>query len=73
MYYTIFQNQKTGNLWFKKYKTKAKQTRAVVGVVKLTYNSLYDKSSSLTKVKTKIKKENLKNKKWRNLWSNTNY
>ena len=73
MYYTIFKNQNTGKLWFKKYKTKAKQTRAVAGVVKLTYNSLYNNFSSLTKVKTKIKNENLKNKKWRNLWSNTNY
>lgn len=62
MYYTIFQNQKTGNLWFKKYKTKAKQTRAVVGVVKLTYNRLYDNLTSLNSVKLVIKKNNKMNK-----------
>ena len=73
MHYTIFQNQNTGMLWFKKYKTKQKQTRAIKGVVKLTYNSLYDNFSNLNNVKAKIKKENSKNKKWRTLWANTNY
>jgi len=62
MYYTIFQNSKTGNLWFKKYKTKSTQTRAVAGVVKLTYNCLYDNLSSLSNVKSIIKKNNKMNK-----------
>jgi hypothetical protein len=62
MYYTIFQNYRTGNLWFKKYKTKAKQTRAVIGVEKLTYNGLYDNFTSLNSVKSLIKKKNKINK-----------
>lgn len=60
MYYTIFKNKKTGKLWFKKYKTKASQTRAIVGVVKLTYNTLYDNLSSLNSVQSLIKKNKFK-------------
>lgn len=58
MYYTIFKNQKTGKLWYKKYKTIQNQERAYIAIIKLTYNSVYDTYTSLRTVKYIIKKNN---------------
>ena len=54
MYYTIFQNQKTGNLWFKKFNSIDKQKRAIVAVIRLTNNTHYDNLTFLSDVKSKI-------------------
>ena len=58
MYYTIFKNENTGNFWFKKFKSKQKQTRAIIGVVKLTNNSLHDNLTTLSDVKFEVKDNN---------------
>ena len=58
MYYTIFKNENTGNFWFKKFKSKQKQTRAIIGVVKLTNNSLHDNLTTLSDVKFELKDNN---------------
>ena len=57
-YYTIFKNQRTGKLWFKKYKSKEKQSRSIVAIIRLTNNSHYYNYTSLSDVKYIIKINN---------------